>query len=117
MAWPWLAIVARTIPWTELVRRAPQIISASTELLEKRKSGAGPDVTTPPDEADEIELAKRIHTLEERDAEHARVFEQLAKQSRDLSVGLQVLAARLRLLTWAVVAAVVLGVFGFIAFV
>ncbi|MEX2124754.1 MAG: hypothetical protein WD795_12745 [Woeseia sp.] len=110
MAWPWLAIVARTVPWTELVRRAPQIISASTELLEKRHTGTRPADRTPPDEADEREMERRIASLEERDAEHARVFEQLAEQTRDLSVGLQVVAARLRLLAWIVAAAVLLAV-------
>ncbi|MGH8195190.1 MAG: hypothetical protein ACREQ8_12425 [Woeseiaceae bacterium] len=116
MAWPLLSTVLRNIPWTELVRRGPQLISATSELLDKRKSGAPPDVRTLPDEADEIELEKRIRALEERHAEHARVFEQLAKQSRDLSVAVEVLAARLRLLTWALVAVIVLGVVGFVLF-
>lgn len=110
MAWPWLTIVARTIPWTELARRAPQIIAASSELLAKRNAAAKAEMRTPPDEADEMEMAGRIRDLEERDAENARVLEQLAKQTRDLSDGLQVIAARLRLLTWIAAAAVVLGV-------
>lgn len=102
MAWPWLTIVARTIPWTELARRAPQIITASSELLDKRRAAAGREFTNVPDEADEQEMAERIRALERRDAENARVVEQLAEQTRDLSEGLQVVAARLRLLTWIV---------------
>lgn len=109
MAWPWLAVVARTIPWTELARRAPQIIAASSDLLDKRRAAVRAEMRTPPDEADEIELAHRIRGLEERDAENARVLEQLAEQARDLSEGMQVLAARVRLMTWIAGAAVVLG--------
>jgi hypothetical protein len=104
MAWPWLSIVARTIPWTELARRAPDIISASSELLNKRNAAARQEFRNPPDEADELEMANRIRSLEQRDAENARVVEQLAEQTRDLSDGLQVVAARLRLLTWVVAA-------------
>ena len=102
MAWPWLTIVARTIPWTELARRAPQIIAASSELLDKRRAAAGREFSNVPDEADEQEMAERIRALERRDAENARVVEQLAEQTRDLSEGLQVVAARLRLMTWIV---------------
>lgn len=102
MAWPWLAIVARTIPWTELARRAPDIINASSELLHKRQAAAGKEFRNVPDEADEREMAERIRALERRDAENARLIEQLAKQTRDLSEGVQVLAARLRLLMWVV---------------
>jgi hypothetical protein len=110
MPWPWLTIVAKSIPWVELVRRAPQIISASSDLLEKRNAGVRPADRIPPDEADERALARRIATLEARDAEHAQVFEKLAEQSRDLSVGLQVLAARLRLLAFIVAAGILLGI-------
>lgn len=111
MALPWLSIVARTVPWAELVRRAPQIITASSELLEKRQSGRRSAV--PPDEADEQDMERRISSLEQRDAEHAEVFEQLARQTQDLSVGLEVLAARLRLLTWVVAAALLAGIAAF----
>jgi chromosome segregation ATPase len=110
MAWPWLAIVARTVPWAELARRAPQIISASSELLEKRKAAARREVRIPPDEADEIELERRIRILEHRDVENVKAIEQLAEDTRELSDGLQVLAARLRLLAVVVAAAVVLGI-------
>ena len=111
MAWPWLAIVARTIPWTELARRAPQIISASSDLLERRKAAARGEMRTPPDEADEIELERRIRSLEHRDVENVKAIEQLAEDMRELSEGVQVLAARLRLLAVVVAAAVLCGIF------
>lgn len=110
MAWPWLTIVARTIPWAELARNAPKIIAASSDLLAKRNAAAREEFRTPPDEADEIELARRIRALEQRDAENARIVEQLARQVSDLSEALQVLAARLRLATWIAGAAAVLAV-------
>lgn len=110
MAWPWLTIVARTIPWTELARNAPKIIAASSDLLAKRNAVAREELRVMPDEADEIELARRIRALEQRDAENARLVEQLARQASDLSEAVQVLAARLRLLTWVTAAALVLAV-------
>ncbi len=111
MALPWWSIVARSVPWAEVVRRAPDIIAASSQLLDKRRPGQRSAV--PPDEADERDLARRIANLEDSDQEHARVFAQLAKQTEDLSVGLSVLAARLRLLSWVVAAALVAGIGAF----
>ena len=39
MAWPWLAVAVKTIPWTTLVRRAPDIIDAAASLLGSKKAG------------------------------------------------------------------------------
>lgn len=113
MALPWWSIVARSVPWAEVVRRAPEIIAASSQLLDKRKVPPGQRARVPPDEADERDLERRIASLEDSDAEHARVFAQLAKQAEDLSVGLSVLAARLRLLAWVVAVALVAGIGAF----
>ncbi len=109
MAWPWLTIVARTIPWAELARNAPKIIAASSDLLAKRNAAARQEFRNPPDEADEIEMAARIRALEQRDAENARLIEQLARQVSDLSEAVQVLAARLRLLSWLFAAGAVVA--------
>ena len=110
MAWPWLTIVARTIPWAELARNAPKIIAASSDLLAKRNAAAREELRVMPDEADEMELARRIRGLEQRDAENARVIEQLAKQVSDLSQAVQVLAARIRLLSWIAGVAVLFAI-------
>ena len=37
MAWPWLTAAAKTIPWVTLIRRAPEIIEISAQLLMNRK--------------------------------------------------------------------------------
>jgi uncharacterized coiled-coil protein SlyX len=108
MAWPWLTIVARTIPWAELARNAPKIIAASQDLLAKRNAAAREERTLP-DEADEVELARRIRALEKQNAEDARAIQQLAKDVSELREGVEVLAARLRLLGWAIGAALVLA--------
>lgn len=113
MALPWWSIVARSVPWAEVVRRAPDIIAASSQLLDKRRAPAGQRASVAPDEADEQDLERRITSLEDNDAEHARVFAQLAKQTQDLSVGLEVLAARLRLLAWVVGVALLAGILAF----
>jgi uncharacterized coiled-coil protein SlyX len=109
MAWPWLTIVARTIPWAELARNAPKIIAASSDLLAKRNAAAREELRVAPDEADEIELARRIRALERQNTEDARAIQQLANDVSELREGVEVLAARLRLLAWAVGAALVLA--------
>ena len=105
MAWPWLTIAAKAIPWTALVRRAPEIIDASARLLAARKTNqAGGRHPTNGDE-----LRERLRVLESNDRENARVVEQLAEQVRDLTQGVQVLAARFRV--FAVVVVTALAVF------
>jgi hypothetical protein len=102
MAWPWLAIIARSIPWVELARRAPDILAGSRRLLDKSRTLQ--DHTPPPDaRAAERQLRERVATLEEREIEQARVVDQMAEQLEGLTVSVKVLAARNRLLICIVV--------------
>ena len=114
MAWPWLAIVARTVPWGELVRRTPDIIAASRKLLEKNKTPEAVETDTAHTETTD-HLRNRVDTLEARDEEHAKIIEQMAEQIQGLTVGLEVLAARNRLLIWVVGALAVVLVVGLLA--
>lgn len=103
MALPWLTIIAKTVPWVELVRRTPDILARSRELLEAsrrpRQPGAG--------DAGELELVRRIEALEARDAEHARIIAPMVEQLAGRTDAVQVLMARTKLLGWIVGALVV----------
>jgi hypothetical protein len=102
MAWPWLAIVAKNVPWAELVRRAPDILARSRELLEEsRRPRPKP---APALESAPAELRRRIEVLEARDAEHARIIAPMVEQLQGLTEAVQVLTARNRLLAWLVAA-------------
>jgi hypothetical protein len=107
MAWQWLGVVAKHVPWGEIVRRTPDILAASTRLLERQKD-APQGRNTVPEDASLARIETRLAELKTRDLEHAEVIEQMAAQLRELSVGMEVLAARIRLLAW-LLAGVVLG--------
>ena len=100
MAWPWLSIAAKSIPWGTLVRRAPDIIDAAASLLASRKSG----------QAVKDQLEERIERLESTDQSTAEVVNQIAQQTRDLTDGIEILAAKVRLLSLLLVATAVLAV-------
>jgi len=99
MSWPWLAVIAKNVPWVELARRAPDIWAKSHALLEQsRRQGAAPAAggTTPED------LSRRIEALEQRDAEHARLLAEMVAQLQGLTDVVQTLRARNKLLSWLV---------------
>ncbi|HLQ25100.1 MAG TPA: hypothetical protein VK138_04395 [Acidiferrobacterales bacterium] len=113
MAWSWLTVAAKTIPWATLIRRAPEIIEVSTRLLGNRKANqaARHAASRPQSEVDE--LLQRLKNLETHDQENAKVVEQIAEQMRDLTNSVEVLAARVRVLlvvVAATAAAVVVGI-------
>lgn len=99
MAWPWLAVIVKNVPWVELVRRAPDILARSRELLEQSKRPR----PGPAGDADRASgagagLGRRIDALEGRDAEHARIIAAMVDQLAGLTDAVQVLTARSKLL-------------------
>jgi hypothetical protein len=102
MALPWLAILAKSIPWVELVRRAPDILESSRRLLDRNPMPAQP--LQPGDQPAagagqrHAQLLERVAALEAREAEQAQVVAQMVAQLDGLTTGLTVLAARNRLL-------------------
>ena len=96
MAWPWLAVLLKNVPWVELVRRSPDILARSRELLEQsmRPRQGPPDVVDAPS----ADLVRRIEALEGRDAEHARIIAAMVEQLSGLTDAVQVLTARNKLL-------------------
>lgn len=103
MAWPWLAIIAKSVPWAELVRRTPEIIAASGRLLDKARVGDQVKADTTPAIVTVDELSRRVEMLEARDKEHAAIIAQMVEQLRGLTDALQVIAARNRFLLLFVV--------------
>jgi ElaB/YqjD/DUF883 family membrane-anchored ribosome-binding protein len=110
MAWPWLAAAVKTIPWTTLVRRAPDIIDAAGSLMSSRKAGQAADHAAARTESQLDELKERLDSLESHDQETARVVNQIAEQTRDLTTGIGILAAKVRLLTVLLVITVLLAI-------
>jgi len=110
MAWPWLTVAVKTIPWTTLVRRAPDIIDAAASLLTSRKASQAADHAAAKTESQLGELQERLANLESHDQESAEVVNQIARQTQDLTTGLGILAAKVRVLSMLLVATVVLAI-------
>lgn len=109
MAWPWLAVAVKTIPWTALVRRAPDIIDAAATLLTSRKAGQAAEQVAAKTESQLDDLSRRLESLESHDQATAEVVNQIAEQTRDLTNGMGILAAKVRVLLVLLVATVALA--------
>ena len=110
MAWPWLAVAVKTIPWATLVRRAPDIIEAASSLLSSRKTSQAADHAAARTESQLGELQQRLENLESHDQATAEVVNQIAEQTRDLTNGIGILAAKVRLLLALLVVTAVLAI-------
>lgn len=109
MPWPWLSVAVKTIPWGTLANRAPDIINAAASLLASRKLGQAAENAAKRAENQMDELQKRIERLESTDQSTAEVVNQIAVQTGALTDGIEVLAAKVRLLTWLLLATAVLA--------
>ncbi len=110
MAWPWLTVAVKTIPWATLVRRAPDIIDAAGSLLTSRKASQTADHVAAKAESQLGELQERLDNLESHDQETAKVVNQIAEQTRDLTNGVGILAAKVRLLSVLLVVTAALAI-------
>jgi hypothetical protein len=84
------------IPWRLLVDHAPILVEAARRLY--ASSRPGPLRGAPGERTTLDALARAVEQLEARDAQHAELFAELAKQVQDMTTALEVLRARLR---WA----------------
>lgn len=98
MTWSWLTVAAKTIPWGTIVRRAPDIIDAAGQLLAKREAKRTAETAAAQTETELSQIRSRLRDLENHEQETAKVVNQIAQQTRDISVGMEVLAAKVRLL-------------------
>ncbi len=115
MAWSWLTVAVKTIPWGTIVRRAPDIIDAASSLLAKREAKRGAGEATSRAETQLAQLGERLSELEDHDQQTARVVNQIAQQTQDLSVGMEVLAAKVRVLTVLFGATLILALLAIVA--
>lgn len=106
MAWPWLAVAVKSLPWSAILRRAPEILDSSARLLATHKASRTAKQVASETDA----LRARVDALEAHDEETARVMEDIAAQLQDLTSVVQVLAARVRLLLVVVGVAALAGV-------
>jgi len=99
------------VPWTQLIRWAPEIITISRELLQKtRKPPPSTDLVRADDRAD---LHARIVALEENERRQAELVERMAEQQAELARAVLALHARERVLIGAIgVLAVLLAALG-----
>lgn len=110
MAWPWLSVAVKSIPWAAIVRRAPDIINAASSLLATRKAARAAESVAVQTETQLDEIRVRLSDLESHDQETAEVINQIAQQTRDISIGMEVLAAKIRLLTVLLGATLIIAV-------
>jgi uncharacterized protein (DUF3084 family) len=101
MAWPWLTLAVKTIPWTTIVRRAPDIIDAASSLLTTRKANQAAKHVATQTETQLSEIRERLDYLEDHDKETAKVVNQIAEQTQAIANGMEILAAKIRLLSFA----------------
>lgn len=109
MAWPWLAIAVKSIPWSALAARAPTLIDAASSLMYSRKVSQAQS-TAVQTETQLGELRGALDRLSEQDQESARVVKQITEQTRDLTVTMEILAAKVRLLSVILAATLVVAV-------
>ena len=84
------------VPWTQLIRWAPQLIVLSRELLERsRREAPGPP---PPHLDDRADLQVRLTALEENERAQAELVERMAEQQAELARALLALHRRERLI-------------------
>jgi hypothetical protein len=93
------------VPWTQIIRWAPQIIGLSQELL-KRSRGL-PAATTTVRAGEDGDLALRVASLEENERRQAELVERMAEQQAELARAVITLHRRQR---WLIAACAVLVV-------
>ncbi len=88
------------VPWLQLVKFAPQIISLSRELLNRARATGTAGVPGPAATPDD--LAGRIAALEENERRQAELVDRMAQQQAELSQAVVTLHRRQRWLIGAV---------------
>jgi hypothetical protein len=107
VAWSW---AMTRVPWKTILMHAPTIVEAARSLYgppRKTADDAGPEDRAPGG----IErLRQRVEILEQRDAQQAALFADLARQVQEMATALEVLRVRIQLTMVGTAVAVVLSV-------
>jgi hypothetical protein len=98
------------VPWKELIRYAPQMIDRTERVIglirASRATRVDPDAA---DDAELVQMAKRIDALEQSVVAQAELLSQAAAQQENLSRALKLLSTRLTGALWLSAAALVAG--------
>jgi hypothetical protein len=89
------------VPWTQILRWAPEIITISRELLQR--SRRAPQTTELVRAEDHTDLAARVAALEENERRQAELVERMAEQQVGLARAVLELHRRERYLIGAIV--------------
>ena len=90
-----LAIAALRIPWKELLKAAPAILTTSGELvarLTNRRRGSVDQVKSP---ADAAAIVTRLEALETSGVSQAELTKEMANQLKELTDALRIVALRM----------------------
>jgi hypothetical protein len=99
------------VPWVQILRWAPQIISVSRDLLQRSRRTPPP---APPAHLDDrSDLEERLVALEENERRQAELVERMAEQQALLARAVLALHRRERMLIGALVVLAVLLVWQF----
>ena len=110
-----VSVVLAKMPWKEIIKAATALVIAASQLIDRTKrtesKAKKPEEEKSGDVSSTVhQLATQVDALQATDTQQAEIIGQLAEQSKDLSNGLNVLAARVTLLLWLVAAAIVIAV-------
>lgn len=94
------------IPWRLLVDHAPTIVDAARRLYVGSRTPHDASPPRPGTTAGAETLQRAVEQLQARDAQHAELLAELARQVQDITTALTVLRARVRW-AWAGVAVAV----------
>ncbi len=107
----WWSVMTR-VPWKELIRYAPQMIDRTERVLafirSSRATRVDPDAVD--GDAERLQMAKRIDTLEQSVVTQAELLSQAAAQQEALSRALKVLSTRVIIAVWLSAAALVIAI-------
>lgn len=104
MIWPVLTTVAKAIPWVALAQQAPAILEAANRLRARSQPAQSLADTGPSAEEQLAALRTSLMQLEAQQGEVAEIVRQLALQSQEMVRGMEVLARKVRLLGYALLA-------------
>ncbi|MET0292810.1 MAG: hypothetical protein ABW136_10635 [Steroidobacteraceae bacterium] len=97
------------VPWTQLIRWAPQIIVLSRELLQRSRREPEPSPVANPTQT-RADLELRIAVLEDNERRQAELVEQMAEQQAELTRAIVALHRRERILIPVIVIALGLAI-------
>jgi hypothetical protein len=100
----------RKVPWKTIIRHAPTIVDAARSFYGTTRSPAAEPESRERSAGGIDALRRAVATLEEREAQQAALFADLAKQVEEMATALEVLRARLVLASWGAALAVLIAV-------